>query len=130
MRAQILLIAMLVWGPVGSALCEARCARASGSAYAEAEMPANPPPCHASGGPAHGSRAPKSGCSGAICSCAAFERAAVAAMPPRAPGFVAFAAVMPTAVPGLQPVRGAILRLDPPERPSSPYLHRNPPLLI
>jgi hypothetical protein len=65
-----------------------------------------------------------------VCSCADYERAAAAAMPPRAPGFVAFAAVMPVGVCSPRTARGAILLTDPPERPFSPYLYQNPPLLI
>jgi hypothetical protein len=54
----------------------------------------------------------------------------MAAMPPRAPGFVAFAAVMPLGVYSPRTARSAILLVDPPQRPFSPYLYQNPPLLI
>lgn len=127
MRAQVLLIALLVWGPVGSVVCKASCAQASISAHAEAEKPANGHPCH---GRAPGSTQQESDSPGAICSCATFERAAAAAMPSRAPGFVAFAAVLPEAMHGSRTACGAVLPAEPPGRPFSPYLYQNPPLLI
>jgi hypothetical protein len=130
MRTQILLIALLVWGPVGSAVCEASCAQASAAAYADAEEPANVPPCHGGGSPAPGSTPQESDCSGAICSCADYERASMAAMPPRAPGFVDFAALLPVEIHSPRTARSAIPLADPPERPLSPYLYQNPPLLI
>jgi hypothetical protein len=65
-----------------------------------------------------------------VCSCADYERAAAAAMPPRAPGFVDFAALLPVEIHSPRTARSAIPLTDPPERPLTPYLHQNPPLLI
>jgi len=65
-----------------------------------------------------------------VCSCADYERAAKAAMPPRAPGFVDLAASLPVEIHSPRMARSAILPADPPERPFSAYLHQNPPLLI
>jgi hypothetical protein len=65
-----------------------------------------------------------------VCSCADYERASMAAMPPRAPGFVDLAASLPAEVHVPRTARSATPLTDPPERPFSPYLHQNPPLLI
>ena len=129
MRAQILLIALLVWGPVGSAVCKASCARASAPAHADAGTSALPP-CHGGGSPASSPAPHGSDCPGGICSCADYERAAMAAMPPRAPGFVDLAAAMPAEIPGPRTAQGPIALGNPRERPVSPYLYLNPPLLI
>jgi hypothetical protein len=54
----------------------------------------------------------------------------MAEMPPRAPGFVDLAAAMPAEIPGPRTARSPIALGNPRERPVSPYLYLNPPLLI
>ena len=135
MRAQILLIALLAWGPVGSAICEASCAQSSLSALvAGEELPdasgTGASPCHGGGSPAPGSMPQESDGSDAVCFCAEFDRAATATMPARGQGSVALVSAAMVEVPSLGTIQRAILLADPPWDSISPYRFQNPPLLI
>jgi hypothetical protein len=135
MRAQILLIALLAWGPVGSAICEASCAQSSASAYGAAEELPNAPVtgashCHGGDGSAPAAMPQGSDGSDAVCLCADFDRAAAVTLPARAQGSAVFAAVAPVEVRSPRTAPRAILPVDPPGHPISPYLYQNPPLLI
>jgi hypothetical protein len=135
MRVQILLIALLAWGPVGSALCEAACAQSSASAYGATEELPNAPltgasHCHGGGGSAPASMPQESDGSDAVCVCADFDRAAAVMLPTRAQGPAVFAALAPLETRSPRTAPRAILPVDAPGHLTSPYLVQNPPLLI
>jgi hypothetical protein len=135
MRAQILLIALLAWGPVGSAICEASCAQSSASAHAAADGFSNAPVtgashCHGAGSSAPASMPQGSDGSDAVCLCADFDRAAAVILPARAQGSAVFAAVVPVEVRRPRTAPRVVLPVDPPGHLTSPYLLQNPPLLI
>lgn len=135
MRTQILLIALLAWGPVGSAICEASCAQPSAFAHVGGEVLPNAPgtgasPCHGGGGPAPGSVPQESDGSDAVCCCAEFERAAAAEIPSRGQDTIDLVSAAPVEIRGPRTAPRAILLVDPPGYPLSPYRVQNPPLLI
>ena len=135
MRAQIFLIALLVWGPIGSVICEASCLQSSLAGHeAAVALPAAPVagahPCHGSGDPIPASGPTDSGSSHSTCGCAGSDRALTAALPSIAQGSILLASAPPVEVPASQTAASVTFFGDPPGRPSSPYRHQNPPLLI
>jgi hypothetical protein len=135
MRAQILLIALLVWGPVGSAICEATCQQSSAAAQvAAAELPAAPVSgashCHGGGSPVPASAPHGSDSSDSACACVDYDRATAITLFAPGQGTVAFAPAALLEIRGVQIARSATLRIDPPGQAISPYLVQNPPLLI
>jgi len=134
MRAQILLIALLVWGPVGSALCRASCDHTSAAVQLAAEQPSSTPAsgashCHG-GEPDPASSSQDSDGSDSVCSCADFDRTRTLVPPAPRQDSVAFAPAALLGLRGVQIARSDAPRVRTPGQASSPYLFQNPPLLI
>ena len=135
MRARIFLIALLVWGPIGSVVCEASCLRSSLAGHeTTVALPAAPvtgtPPCHGGVDPIPVSEPTDSGSSHSACGCAGSDRALKVALPSVAQGSILLASAPLVEAPASQSAASTTLFADPPGRPFSPYRHQNPPLLI